>query len=427
MARVHPPPEINTVAGGGPDKLPALSAALANPTSVAFDSAGNLFIASFHFVSKVDAGTGIITTVAGNGTFGFSGDGGPATSAQLNAPFGVALDSAGHLYIADTGNQRIRKVDAETGIITTVAGNGSFGFSGDGGPATSAQLKNPFSVAPDSAGHLYIADLGNQRIRKVDTGTGIMTTVAGNRSFGFSGDGGPATSAQLHAPLDVALDSAGHLYIADLGNRRIRKVDTGTGIITTVAGNGSFGISGDGVPATSARLASPLGVALDSAGHLYIAENFTHRIRKVDALTGIITTVAGNGSFGFSGDGGPATSAQLNLPVGVALDSADHLYIADLQNRRIRKVVKKEPVELFNDLIALVESFNLQQGIANSLDQKLQNAFTALEATNLETLGAIYRELAPIVQEEQPFTFLAFGTGTNVAHLWIEDESGAPK
>ncbi len=200
--------EINTVAGGGPDKLPALSAALANPTSVAFDSAGNLFIASFHFVSKVDAGTGIITTVAGNGTFGFSGDGGPATSAQLNAPFGVALDSAGHLYIADSGNQRIRKVDAETGIITTVAGNGSFGFSGDGGPATSAQLKNPFGVAPDSAGHLYIADLGNQRIRKVDTGTGIITTVAGNGSFGFSGDGVPATSARLRNPFRVTLDSA---------------------------------------------------------------------------------------------------------------------------------------------------------------------------------------------------------------------------
>ncbi len=260
--------EINTVAGGGPDKLPALSAGLGSPASVAFDSAGNLFIASFHFVSKVDAGTGIITTVAGNGTFGFSGDGGPATSAQLNAPFGVALDSAGHLYIADTGNQRIRKVDAETGIITTVAGNGSFGFSGDGGPATSAQLNNP------------------------------------------------------------------------------------------------------------------VGVALDSADHLYIADQLNLRIRKVDAGTGIITTVAGNGSFGFGGDGGPATSAQLNLPVGVALDSADHSYIADLQNRRIRKVVKKEPVELFNDLIALVESFNLQQGIANSLDQKLQNALAALEAIN---------------------------------------------
>ena len=232
---------ITTVAGGGPNNVPAVSANI-NPEGVAVDAAGNLFIADIvtHHIFKVDT-AGQLTVVAGNDILGFSGDGGPATSAILNGPIGVALDGSGNLFIADRVNQRIRRVDAATGIITTVAGNGSFGFSGDGGPATSASLANPMGVALDGAGNLFIADLLNNRIRKVDT-SGIITTVAGNGS----GDGGPATSASLRNPpgwswMAVATFIAG---------QRIRKVDT-SGIITTVAGNGISGFSGDGGPATS--------------------------------------------------------------------------------------------------------------------------------------------------------------------------------
>ena len=327
---------ITTVAGGGPNNLPAVSANLDEPLGVAFDAAGNLFIADegSHRIFKVDT-SGQLTVVAGIGIFGFSGDGGPATSASLASPVSVALDGAGNLFITDQGNQRIRRVDAATGIITTVAGNGFGGFSGDGGPATSASLTNPFDVALDGAGNLFIADFSNSRIRKVDT-SGIITTVAGNGGFTFSGDGGPATSASLRSPTGVALDGAGNLFIADGGNFRIRKVDT-SGIITTVAGNGSSEFSGDGGPATSASLTNPFGVALDGTGNLFIADEGSNRIRKVDT-SGIITTVAGNGSSGFSGDGGPAISASLSGPIGVALDGTGNLFFADAGNNRIRKV-----------------------------------------------------------------------------------------
>ena len=298
-----------------------------------FGIAGNLFIAdggNFR-IRKVDT-SGIITTVAGNGSSEFSGDGGPATSASLTNPFGVALDGTGNLFIADEGSNRIRKVDT-SGIITTVAGNGSSGFSGDGGPAISASLSGPIGVALDGTGNLFFADAGNNRIRKVDT-SGIISTVAGDGIFGFSGDGDPATSASLRDPFGVALDGAGNLFIADRFNQRIRRVDAATGIITTVAGDGPTGIgaggfSGDGGPATSASLNSPFGVAVDGAGNLFIADTLNNRIRKVDT-SGIITTVAGNGSFGFSGDGDPATSASLHEPFGVALDGSGNLFIASL-------------------------------------------------------------------------------------------------
>ena len=337
---------ITTVAGNGTsgfvgDGATAISAQLSYPRGVALDSAGNLYIAdtSNHRIRKVDA-SGTITTVAGNGTPGFSGDGATAISAQLSYPLGVALDSLGHLYIADTSNHRIRKVDA-SGTITTVAGNGTPGFAGDGATATNAQLRTPTGVALDSAGNLYIADSNNHRIRKVNA-SGTITTVAGNGTSGFAGDGATATSAQLSYPMGVTLDSAGNLYIADSNNHRIRKVNA-SGTITTVAGNGTPGFGGDGATATSARLSSPVGVALDSAGHLYIADYNNHRIRKVDATSGTITTVAGNGTSGFAGDGATATSALLNAPLGVALDSTGHLYIADYNNHRIRKVVPAAP------------------------------------------------------------------------------------
>jgi hypothetical protein len=266
----------------------------------------------------VNAATGIITTVAGGGN-NVPGDGGPATSASLS-PLGVAVDAAGNLFIADRG---IRKVAAATGIITTVAGTGSSGFSGDGGPATSASLA-PYSVAVDAAGNLFIADTNNQRVRKVAAATGIITTVAGTGAFGFSGDGGPATSASLRNPEGVAVDAAGNLFIADSLNHRVRKVATATGIITTVAGSGTFG--------------SPRSVAVDAAGNLFIAEGSSHRVRKVAAATGIITSLAGTGEVGFSGDGGPALSASLRNPEGVAVDAAGNLFIVDAGNQRVRKV-----------------------------------------------------------------------------------------
>jgi uncharacterized protein (TIGR03437 family) len=322
---------IATVAGNGTlgfsgDNGPATSAQLANPWGVAVDSAGNLYIADFgnNRVRKVSGG--VIATVAGNGTLGFSGDNGPATSAQLYAPAGLAVDSLGDLYIADYGNNRIRKVAG--GVITTVAGGGA--SLGDNGPATSAQLNLPYGVAVDSAGSLYIGDWGNNRIRKV--ANGVITTVAGTGTRGFSGDNGPAIGAQLANPEGVAVDSAGDLYIADLGNSSIRKVSAG--IITTVAGNGTSGFSGDGGPATSAQLHLPYGVAVDSTGNLYIGDSGNNRVREVS--NGVIATAAGTGTFGFSGDGGPPTSAQLANPYGVAVDAAGNLYIGDSGNSRIR-------------------------------------------------------------------------------------------
>jgi uncharacterized protein (TIGR03437 family) len=321
------------VAGNGTwgfsgDDGPATSAGLAWPSAVAVDSAGNLYIAD-SFNNRIrQVSNGVITTVAGNGTQGFSGDNGPATSAQLYAPNGVAVDSVGNLYIADSGNSRIRKVS--NGVITTVAGSGTWGFSGDNGPATSAQLNSPYSIAVDSAGNLYIADTYNHRIRKV--ANGMIATVAGNGTQGFSGDSGPATSAQLNAPYGLAVDSAGNLYIADSGNSRVRKV--ANAVIATVAGNGTWGFSGDSGPATSAQLNLPYSVAVDSFGNLYIADTYNHRIRKVS--NGVVVTVAGGGSS--LGDNGPATSAQLYDPNGVATDPAGNLYIADSRNHRIRKV-----------------------------------------------------------------------------------------
>jgi uncharacterized protein YjiK len=281
------------------------------------------------------ASVALISTVAGNGTNGFEGDGAAATSAKLDTPFDVARDSSGNIYIVDSNNNRIRKIDTN-GNITTVAGDGTGGFGGDNGAATSAQINTPRGIAIDSSGNIYIADTSNHRIRKVAT-NGTITTIAGTGTEGYSGDGGAAISAQFYYPYSLAFDSDGNLYVADMWNKCIRKIDT-NGDISTVAGTGTYGYSGDGGVATSAQISQPFGIAIDSNDNLYIADTYNDRIRKVTAITGIITTIAGDGTNGFSGDGGNATDAQLNNPFGVAVDSSGKIYIADSMNSRIRKV-----------------------------------------------------------------------------------------
>ncbi|MFE9985202.1 hypothetical protein ACFYPQ_42400 [Streptomyces sp. NPDC005522] len=278
-----------------------------------------------------------LTTVAGTGDKGFNGDNRPATAAQLWYPRGVAVDVHGNLYIADTENDRVRKVDTG-GTITTVAGTGEEGFNGDERPATTAQLKSPCGVAVDVHGSLYIADTENHRVRKVDA-QGIITTVAGTGEEGFNGDNRPATTAQLTSPRAVAVDVHGTLYIADTENHRVRKVDA-QGIITTVAGTGGVGFSGDNGPATAAQLGYPGGVAVDVHGTLYIADAQNRCVRKVDAQ-GISTTVActGEGEGHSVGDGEPRTIATLTRPECLAFDSQGNLFIADTYAHRIRRVL----------------------------------------------------------------------------------------
>jgi sugar lactone lactonase YvrE len=344
------PGVISTAAGTGTqgyagDGGPATGAELSGLQSVTPDYGGNLYIAdgANQRIRKLTAGTGVITTVVGNGTAGYSGDGGPATSAEINVPEDAALDSTQNLYIADEANNRIRMVSAASGIITTVAGNGTAAYSGDGGPATAASLDHPSGTAVDAAGNLYIADGANQRIRRVAAGTGIITTVAGNGNAGYSGDGGPASSAEVQDPAGMVFDSAGNLYFVDEGNQRVREVST-TGIITTYAGNGTGGYSGDGGPAIDAELNSPTRLAIDSANNLYIADNENNRVRKVDAQTGVIATVAGNGTQGSTGDDGVATNAELSGPVGVGLDGAGDLFVTEHTGNRVRKIDENQSI-----------------------------------------------------------------------------------
>ncbi len=320
----------------GDEDIPATSTALYAPEALLFDGEGNLYMSQCPRVSpqrvvRIDP-SGLLAVVAGTGDPRFPGDGGPATAAQLLCPAGLALDGNGNLYVADHGNNRVRRVDRQ-GVITTVAGGGAArtsqgSFSGDGGPAAQARLQEPIGIVFDAAGNLYIADRDNARIRKINL-DGVITTVAGTGEAGFSGDGGSATSARLSSPYYLAFDADGNLYIADKGNNRIRKVDR-SGVITTVAGGGKAGFLGDGGPATKADLRSPYGLALDPYGNLYISEQDGARIRELDQ-DGIITTIAGTGvsSFSGEGEGGPATSAELGVPQGIAFDREGNLYIAD--------------------------------------------------------------------------------------------------
>ncbi len=331
--------DIHTFAGLGKgyagDDGVATAALLNSPGAVAVDAAGNLYISdrANQRIRKVDA-AGNISTVAGTGKPGFSGDGGAAALAMIKNPSGIAVDGAGDILFADMGNSRIRMI-SPAGVITTIAGTGKPGFSGDGGAAALAAINHAEGVAVDAKGNIYISDTGNNRIRMISP-AGIITTIAGIGRPGYSGDGGPAASARLNRPTGVALDSSGRIYISDCYNQRVRVIDA-SGVITTLAGTGKAGFSGDGGPAASARLNFPSGVAVDTSGDVYISDWHNQRVRMVDT-SGTITTLAGTGKSGFSGDGSTAGGAMLSFPFGVAVDPSGDVFIADTRNNRVRMV-----------------------------------------------------------------------------------------
>jgi hypothetical protein len=326
---------------------------LDQPTDVKADWAGNLYFCDWSGrIFRLTAVTGKVAVVAGTGTPGFSGDGGPAIDAQLGGPGSLVLDAAGDIYFADPYNYRVRKITRATGIIETVAGNGTISNSGDNGPALEAGIGMVSGVAVDGLGNLYFTD-GGSVVRKVTAGSGIITTCAGTGTTGHSGDGGPAVAAEIDQPNGLALDLQGNLYIAARGEHRIRKVNARTGVITTIAGDSVgqpspfFGIvifqggfSGDGGPATSALLNDPENVAVDAVGDVYISDTMNSRIRKVDAKTGVIDTIAGTGVDGYTGDVGPALDAEMSYPAGIAIDPWG-IYFADLDNGAIRALLPR--------------------------------------------------------------------------------------
>ena len=410
------------------DGYAATSAALYYPSGVAVDSSGNLYIADQfnNVIRKVDT-NGIITTVAGDNSLGgnYSGDGYAATGAALNYPIGVAVDGSGNLYIADSGNNVVRKVNT-SGIITTVAGDNSLGgnYSGDGYAATGAALNYPTSVSVDGSGNLYIADSDNFVIRKVNT-SGIITTVAGDNSLGgnYSGDGYAATGAALNYPDDVVVDGFGNLFISDTGNGVIRKVNTG-GIITTMAGDNSLngGYSGDGYAATSAALNSPNGIVLDGSGNLYIADSGNNVIREVNT-SGIITTFAGNHGLGgnYSGDSGSATNAALYYPNGIILDGSGNLYIADTENNVIRKVEPNYTINAngtltVNDLQP-VEAGNYQLIVSNVYGGSLTSSVATLTVLIPPSITVQPANLSVTLNSNATFSVTASGT-TPFSYQW---------
>lgn len=329
--------ELGSIGDGGL----ATRARLWFAAGVAVDAAGNIVIAdSFNNrVRRVDAASGKIETVAGTGQQGFSGDGDLATEAQLNSPSGVAIDDKGNIIIADSFNNRIRIVDARTGIISTVAGTGEQGCSGDDGLAVRAQLSGPTGLAMGADGTLFIADSGNHRIRRLDRSQQVLVTVAGSGVAGDAGDGGLAVQAELNDPSGVAVDRNGHLLIADTMNNRVRRVDAASGIMSTVAGTGEEGFDGDGDSATLARLMQPSGIAVDAEGAVYLSDTFNNRIRRIDGVSGIITTVVGTDLRGHSINGMLAETAPLNNPMGLTRDSLGNLLVADSGNHCVLRIM----------------------------------------------------------------------------------------
>jgi gliding motility-associated-like protein len=341
---------INTIAGNNPgfsgDGGLAIFAQFANPISIAQDNAGNTYVcdADNNRLRKINNTTGIITTIAGTGTAGFSGDGGLAVNAQITYPTDICIDANNNIYFIDAQNFRVRKIEFATGIITTVAGNGGGNYFGGTLPAINAGIHYPNGLAIDAT-NLYLSLFSQQLICKVELSTGILSTIAGNGTNGFSGDGGPAINASFGYPTGLSVTANGDLYIADYNNNRIRKIAAASGIVSTVAGNGLPGFSGDGGPAIAASLNLPTGVFVDANGNIFIADRNNYRIRKVSAASGIISTVAGSGGYGYGGDGYSATSSCTKLadPHKVIVDAAGNMFIADQSNTRIRKVDTNPP------------------------------------------------------------------------------------
>lgn len=338
---------ITTVAGNGvsacfEDNKLAICTPFAYPSNICIAPNGDIYVPCGNSLKKITASTGIVSRVAGTDTPGSGGDGGPAINALMQYAIAVVIDAVGNLYIAEYGGNKIRKITMSTGIITTIAGTGSAGYSGDGGLAVNAQINQPWELSVDANSNVYIADHLNARVRKVDAATGIITTVAGNGSTSAStGDGGLATNAGIPYPVSICHDNSGNLYISEnFGNitSRIRKVNSATGIITTIAGSNLYLHSGDGGLAVNADLLAPTGVHVDPSGNVYISEYVGSRIRKIDAITGIVNTISGTGIDGFGGDGGLAITAILNNPLGLTMDINQDLYISDNQNLRIRKI-----------------------------------------------------------------------------------------
>jgi len=390
---------INTFAGNGTagytgDGGPAKQAEIDRVVGLAIDQTGNIYLADQlnNVIRKVDT-NGMITTFAGTGTAGFGGDGGQAAQALLSGPLGVCVAPSGAIYVNDYGNLRVREIST-TGIITTVAGNGSEGNSGDGGLATAATFTIPIRCAVDSGGNLYIVDQAAFRVRKVDSG-GIITAYAGTGAQGFSGDGGPATQATFNNPTWVTVDASGNLYVTDQFNFRIRVVNAASGIITTVAGNGTNTFAGDGGQATSASLGYPGGTVLDSAGNLFIVDGSNNRIREVTG--GIINTIAGTGTAGFTGDGGPPLQAELNSPFPITLDNAGNLYVGDgvyngdTTDNRIREI--SGVAAPLGPVITSVLSG------ASFLPGTVPNSWVAIFGTNLATANGFWNIVNGVIPQ----------------------------
>lgn len=327
--------------GSGSNGIPAISSSLGVvESSVALDSVGNVYIAEWadHKIRKIDFATGIITTIAGTGVPGYNGDSIPASSAQISYPGAVAVDKKGNVFIGEYSGRRIRKIEAGTGLIFTICGDGTWGYNGDSIPANTAIIKEVTGLTTDTAGNIYFSDMGNAMVRKIDVTTGILKTIVGTGTAGYNGDSARVDTAQLFLPYGLAVDvSANFVYIADKGNYRVRKVDMSAGYIYDVAGTGIQGYNGDGISADTALLYDPWGVALDKSNNIYIADAGSNRVRKVDTA-GIIHTICGSGNNIFGGDGGPAVLAHLSTPRGVCADNCGHIYISDRNNFRIRKI-----------------------------------------------------------------------------------------
>jgi DNA-binding beta-propeller fold protein YncE len=335
---------IDTVAGTGApasngDAGPALATNIGEPFGVAIGPDGALYVTEIHDhrVLRVDLKTGDLAAVAGCGQKGYSGDGGPATAAELNEPYEVRFDPAGNMLFVEMQNHVVRRVDARTGVISTVAGTGQAGFTGDGGPATAAQFRQPHSIAIADDGAIYVADIGNHRIRRIDPKSGIVESIAGSAERRAPIEGQRALGHPLLGPRALFI-ADGELWIALREGHSVWRMRLADGVLHHVAGDGHAGYAGDGGPAAAARFNGPKGIAIDGAGNVLVADTENHAIRRIDAKTGVISTLAGNGAAGGGGDGGPAAAAQLNRPHGVCVDADGAAYIGDTLNHRVRRV-----------------------------------------------------------------------------------------